>query len=451
LPFGDQLFGHPSYRAYACKAKEPTYFIQNVQTNIEAKMDGLKWSEEQLGVKRNEIKEFNDKIRSNADLKRSNDSILDSLRLNIANWNYKIKSQKEISVPEPVDLAVYEEEIAKLQTDIEKIQEQIETVNENSKDLKKKFEEANENRMKSDKEIEEQTESNERFKNEYAQSEMDKEKAKDAVDHYKSLHNDINKNITAKDGVLKTLDDEHQKSLGDAQDFEKMPTSRSPEVINNEIQSVEKQIKSTEKLHGSEEEICKRYNEMKTKYTSIRDDIKKQKLFLKKLKEIVLEREGERNAWLQSKSVRCTLDFSNLIASRDYNGTLKFDHINQKLDIVVHPNRSKENCDDRDLKSLSGGERSFSTVSFLLALWTIVESPLLFLDEFDVFMDQINRRFAMELIINTAKDRLAGQYVFLTPQEMGFIEIDEHTKCFKMPDPKRAIDMEDEPNSNISQ
>lgn len=80
------------------------------------------------------------------------------------------------------------------------------------------------------------------------------------------------------------------------------------------------------------------------------------------------------------------MDFSNLIASRDYNGTLKFDHINQKLEIIVHPNKSKENCDARDLKSLSGGERSFSTVSFLLALWTIVESPLLFLDEFDVFM-----------------------------------------------------------------
>lgn len=84
--------------------------------------------------------------------------------------------------------------------------------------------------------------------------------------------------------------------------------------------------------------------------------------------------------------MRCAIDFSNLVASRDYNGTLKFDHESQKLEISVHPNKSKDTSDSRDLKSLSGGERSFSTVSFLLALWTIVESPILFLDEFDVFM-----------------------------------------------------------------
>lgn len=113
------------------------------------------------------------------------------------------------------------------------------------------------------------------------------------------------------------------------------------------------------------------------------------------------------------------MSFTNYLNSRKFSGQLKFDHENASLNITVHPGKSKEAKECTDLKSLSGGERSYSTVAFLLSLWSIVESPILFLDEFDVFMDQINRNFAMELILTAAKENLNGQYVFLTPQEMG--------------------------------
>ena len=109
----------------------------------------------------------------------------------------------------------------------------------------------------------------------------------------------------------------------------------------------------------------------------------------------------------------------------------------------VHPNRSKETKEANvDLKSLSGGERSYSTVAFLLSLWSIVECPILFLDEFDVFMDQINRNFAMDLIVDAACNSLSSQYVFLTPQEMGNIKPNKLIMMFKMSDPKRSIDQD---------
>ena len=37
-------------------------------------------------------------------------------------------------------------------------------------------------------------------------------------------------------------------------------------------------------------------------------------------------------------------------------------------------------------KTLSGGERSYTTVSLLVAMWAVMSCPVVAVDEFDVFM-----------------------------------------------------------------
>ncbi len=46
----------------------------------------------------------------------------------------------------------------------------------------------------------------------------------------------------------------------------------------------------------------------------------------------------------------------------------------------------------KDMKSLSGGERSYTSVCFIMALANVISAPFHCMDEFDVFMDAINRR-----------------------------------------------------------
>uniref|UniRef100_A0A914QZA7 Structural maintenance of chromosomes protein 6 n=1 Tax=Panagrolaimus davidi TaxID=227884 RepID=A0A914QZA7_9BILA len=65
---------------------------------------------------------------------------------------------------------------------------------------------------------------------------------------------------------------------------------------------------------------------------------------------------------------------------------------------------------------LSGGERSYTTACFVMALWSCVESPFRCLDEFDVFMDMVNRRIIMELLSDLARQHRHIQFFFFTPQ-----------------------------------
>ena len=108
---------------------------------------------------------------------------------------------------------------------------------------------------------------------------------------------------------------------------------------------------------------------------------------LKSLGEGITKRQSFIDMFVQSRALHCSIDFSRFLQTRNYCGNLKFDHENLELDVTVRSLGSASRADEgTNLRSLSGGERSFSTVALLLSLWSVVESPVMFLDEFDVFM-----------------------------------------------------------------
>lgn len=76
-------------------------------------------------------------------------------------------------------------------------------------------------------------------------------------------------------------------------------------------------------------------------------------------------------------------------ASR-YEGQIELDHDNKTLKFNVKAKAGSGGESGTgagsNVKSLSGGERSYTMVCFLVALWQLIEIPFRVLDEFDVFM-----------------------------------------------------------------
>jgi len=61
-----------------------------------------------------------------------------------------------------------------------------------------------------------------------------------------------------------------------------------------------------------------------------------------------------------------------------------------------------------------------------------------FADEFDVFMDAVNRRISMKMMIDTANTSDKKQYILITPQDMTNVLLGPTVKVLRMQDPERG-------------
>eukprot|EP01094_Clydonella_sp_ATCC50884_P004676 TRINITY_DN1370_c0_g1_i4.p1 TRINITY_DN1370_c0_g1~~TRINITY_DN1370_c0_g1_i4.p1 ORF type:complete len:1101 (+),score=321.45 TRINITY_DN1370_c0_g1_i4:133-3435(+) len=81
--------------------------------------------------------------------------------------------------------------------------------------------------------------------------------------------------------------------------------------------------------------------------------------------------------------------FSRGMRHRGHSGALEFDteaeelHINVDLQSGMEGERTRSTS---HLATLSGGEKSYTTVALLVALWDVINAPVVAVDEFDVFM-----------------------------------------------------------------
>ncbi|TVY26432.1 Structural maintenance of chromosomes protein [Lachnellula hyalina] len=138
-------------------------------------------------------------------------------------------------------------------------------------------------------------------------------------------------------------------------------------------------------------------------------------------------------------SSRSRINFNYLLSERAFRGKLTIDHIAKKLDVHVEPDETNISGKGRQTKTLSGGEKSFSSICLLLSLWEAMGAPLRCLDEFDVFMDDVNRDVSTNMIITAARRSVGRQFILITPKALGAGAVDANAAdvtIIKLYDPR---------------
>ncbi|MCO5581261.1 hypothetical protein L7F22_035139 [Adiantum nelumboides] len=93
----------------------------------------------------------------------------------------------------------------------------------------------------------------------------------------------------------------------------------------------------------------------------------------------------------------------------------------QQGNVPVQMPQDASNNMIKDTRGLSGGERSFSTLCFALALQGMTEAPFRAMDEFDVFMDAVSRKISLDTVVDFAVSH-GSQWIFITPHDIRLME-----------------------------
>lgn len=249
----------------------------------------------------------------------------------------------------------------------------------------------------------------------------DKQGANDLYVECKKIENELN-NATARRNKTSLLMEEKNKEFTVLKDCitsaKKKLLKMGPEpAIVRSFGEVETEINT---LKAKIELSKKSIDEIKTKHEihEIASDIQSRNILIDKNESKILEiyqnaekRIAKREEIKLTESERAKNDFAKYASLRDYEGDLLFDHDNETLQINL---KMKNNIKAGEKGTLSGGERSYASICLLLSLWPSVCCNLKILDEFDVYMDNLNRRCALEMIINYFKNS-ESQVILITP------------------------------------
>jgi structural maintenance of chromosomes protein 6 len=202
----------------------------------------------------------------------------------------------------------------------------------------------------------------------------------------------------------------------------------SAESIMRECERLTRKYQAAqEELGGAHEALAQRYREEKEKYEVRSRPLTYCKELKQRLEGMLDERKRQLGQMERETENMVRSLFQFYMRKRKNNGSIRLDRDAKTLQMSVKFFHHADAADKgskgfTDMKSLSGGEKSFTLSSFLLALGHFMESPFRAMDELDVGMDPINRRITIATLLETAYEKSDLQFIFISPQDLSVVE-----------------------------
>ncbi|KAJ6244233.1 structural maintenance of chromosomes 5 [Anaeramoeba flamelloides] len=222
-------------------------------------------------------------------------------------------------------------------------------------------------------------------------------------------------------------------------------SQKNPNKLHSEeIQLTEKlKIAKEKNDNKSFQEIKKDYLMNKKKLKDIYHCLQNNGKLIQLFKQSHQERVEFHTEIKDSNSMQLSDVFNDFLGMRRLTGYTKTKHDERTLELHLEEEDDDESeyqtkSHTRRTKTFSGGEKSYVTVAFLASLWQLMETPIIVLDEFDIFLDAVNRKIVLDLLIEQAKENTTRQYIFITPQDLKSLKNDKNIKIMQLEDPNRT-------------
>ncbi|KAI5098324.1 structural maintenance of chromosomes protein 6, partial [Silurus meridionalis] len=413
---GDQVYYNRYYSSDHQRARYLNHDVEQEIRNIQA---ALQTQESQLKIFKQSVKQVEDDLQSNETLMQRalNDDrkVKDQCR----KLQLEINDLQNVEEPHSEDMKALEDELEDLGSRISVCHKEYEKEQQLMFSLQKAYEEAELLYQQHRDALHSMAEKSEPIKELLSKNDQEVEKTKHHKKHYEEKRKAHINNLESLKKKLEEKKQELKDTIKKASEIclERVHVQKTAKGLDNEIIYLKSKIDARQAQHGDKDTIIRQYQEAFENYNKIAQQVKGLKHFIHLLSEIMNMRHNMYTEMRRYLSVRCKYYFDSMLSQRGYTGKMSFNHKKETLSISIQPGDG-DKAAMSDMRSLSGGERSFSTVCFVLSLWAIAEAPFRCLDEFDVYMDMVNRRISMDMMLKIAASQRYRQFIFLTPQSM---------------------------------